>query len=78
MITLSYQRKINRFTWVCCVIAGKHHREQSLAKLISLEKHSGGITGYPIYLLKNDLVNIVILTSYSLLTGANRTTGCRF
>ena len=52
--------------------------KQSLAKLISLEKHSGGITGYPIYLLKNDLVNIVILTSYCLLTGANRTTGCRF
>ena len=32
--------------------------------------------GCPIYLLKNDLVNIVISMSYRLLTGANRTTVC--
>ena len=30
--------------------------------------------GYLIYLLKNDKVNIVISTSYRLLTAANRTT----
>ena len=32
--------------------------------------------GCPIYLLKNDPVNIVISMSYRLLTGANRTTVC--
>ena len=33
---------------------------------------------YPIYLVKNDPVNIVISTSYRLLTCANRTTARRF
>ena len=37
-----------------------------------------GLYGYFIYLLKNDLVNIVISASYRLLTSANRTTARRF
>ena len=42
-------------------------------------KNTGkGLYGYLIYLLKNDPVNIVISTSYRLLTGANRTTARRF
>ena len=42
-------------------------------------KNTGnGLYGYLIYLLKNDPVNIVITTSYRLLTGANRTTARRF
>ena len=34
--------------------------------------------GYPIYLVKNDPVNIVISTSHHLLTCGNRTTAHRF
>ena len=34
--------------------------------------------GYPIYFVENDAVNIVISTSYPLLTCANRTTARRF
>ena len=42
-------------------------------------KNTGkGLYGYLIYLLKNDPVNIVISTSYRLLTGANRTTARTF
>ena len=42
-------------------------------------KNTGkGLYGYLIYLLKNDPVNIVISTSYRLLTGANKTTARRF
>ena len=42
-------------------------------------KNTGkGLYGYLIYLLKNDPVNIVISTSYRLVTGANKTTACRF
>ena len=42
-------------------------------------KNTGkGLYGYLIYLLKNDAVNIVISTSYCLLTGANKTTARRF
>ena len=42
-------------------------------------KNTGnGLYGYLTYLLKNDPVNIVISTSYRLLTFANRTTARRF
>ena len=42
-------------------------------------KNTGkGLYGYLFYLLKNDLVNIVVSTSYHLLTGANKTTAHRF
>ena len=42
-------------------------------------KNTGkGLYGYLIYFLKNDLVYIVISTSYRLLTGANKTTARRF
>ena len=42
-------------------------------------KNTGkGLYGYLMYLLKNDPVNILISTSYRLLTGANETTARRF
>ena len=41
-------------------------------------KNTGkGLYGYLLF-LKNDLVNIVVSTSYHLLTGANKTTAHRF
>ena len=48
-------------------------------KTISPSKNTGkGLYGYLIYLLKNDPVNIVISTSYRLLTDANKKTVRRF
>ena len=50
-----------------------------IGKINFLSKHTATrLYGYPIFLLKNDPVNIVISTSYRLLTGTNRTTAHRF
>ena len=66
-------------TWVWRVISGKHYRTTKIGKTDFPSKNAAMRRyRYPIHFVKNDLVNIVISTSYRLLTCANRTTARRF
>ena len=64
--------------WFCCVITRKQYR--LLIGKNSFPSKNTRLNGYPIYLHKNDLVNIVTEKKLSLLTGADRATapGFRF